>query len=147
MKPKTKAGLLVVIPLVALCILGNIPSTETYARAEEEPTPQNVVVETFNAEVTAYTSTEEETDDTPFLTASGEAVGPGTIACPSRLKFGTIIQIEKRIFKCNDRMNIRYRHTNHFDIWVESKDEALAWGRKTVQVSIILQVIPSFAIK
>ncbi len=146
MKPKTRAVLLVVIPLVALCILGNIPSTETYVRAAEEE-PQNVAVETFDAEVTAYTSTEEETDDTPFLTASGDTVGPGTIACPSRLKFGTIIQIENRFFKCNDRMNARYRHTNHFDIWVESKAEAIAWGRKTVQVSIILQVIPSFAIK
>ena len=136
-----------VIPLFTIFVLGSIPATETYVRAEEVIEPQNVAVETFNAEVTAYTSTEEETDDTPFLTASGETVGPGTIACPLRLKFGTIIQIEKRIFKCNDRMNLRYRHTNHFDIWVESKDEAIAWGRKTVEVSIILQVIPSFAIK
>lgn len=144
MKTSSKVFSLVLFYILFIVIIGNLKSTITYVRAEEVELPR---LETFPAEVTAYTSSVDETDDTPFLTASGETTGPGTIACPSRFKFGTLIQIEKQIFKCNDRMHKRFRDTNHFDIWVESKDEARQWGRKTVEVSVILQVIPIFAEK
>lgn len=144
MKTSSKVFLLVLFYILFIAIIGNLKSTITYVRAEEVELPR---LETITAEVTAYTSSVDETDDTPFLTASGETTAPGTIACPSRFKFGTMIQIEKRIFKCNDRMHKRFRDTNHFDIWVESKAEARQWGRKTVEVSIILQVIPIFAEK
>lgn len=144
MKTSSKVFLLVLFYILFIVIIGNLKSTITYVRAEEIDLP---VLDTFTAEVTAYTSSEDETDDTPFLTASGETTGPGTIACPSRFKFGTLIQIEKRIFKCNDRMHKRFRDTNHFDIWLEDKKSAREWGRRTIQVSVILPAIHSLAEK
>lgn len=99
---------------------------------------ENQVVEVIMSEVTAYTSSVDETDDTPYLTASGDLVGPETVACPSRYSFGTKIQIEKRVFICKDRMNKRFRDKNYFDIWVESKEIAKEFGRKkNIEVLIL----------
>lgn len=148
MKVKTRLGLLVVIPQFALYALSNIPSAETYVRvAEAIEKPVYQTVETLHAEISAYTSSEDETDDTPTITANGETTGPGTIACPSRYKFGTLIEIEDRIYKCNDRMAKRYRDTNHFDIWFETKREALIFGRQKLTVSVISIDIHSLAEK
>lgn len=145
---KNRYGLLVLFYLVALVALGNTSSTETYVRvAEAESAPLYKTVETLHAEVSAYTSDVAETDEDPFTTANGDTVGEGTIACPSRYKFGTMIQIENRIYKCNDRMNIRYRETNHFDIWFENKKEALIFGRQKLTISIITIDIHSYASK
>src|SRR4030042_3654518 len=52
-----------------------------YDSTTEEP-------RTIEALVTAYSSTPEETDDTPFITASGNYVRPGVIAA-NFLPFGT----------------------------------------------------------
>lgn len=142
MNNRNKAVTLVLAYAIILVLLSRSEATVTYVRAAE-PEP----VEVFIAEVTAYTSSEEETDDTPLLTASGELVGPGTIACPSRFAFGTLVRIEKRLYTCRDRMNARYRSTNHFDIWVETKQEAYAWGRRKVQVSIFPSDIHTLAEK
>lgn len=126
----------VLIPLFAIVALGNMESTITYTRAEE-PSPAEIVL----AEVSAYTSSPEETDEDPFTTANGDRVGPGTIACPSRFPFGTKLLIEKREYTCNDRMNARYRETNHFDIWFETKAQAIEFGRKKLEVAVISPVI------
>lgn len=88
------------------------------------------------AVVTAYTSSIEETDDNPWETASGTKPGPGTVACPDRLPFGTVIEIEGRRFTCEDRMNKRYRESDHYDVWVESKEIALNWGKKELEIIV-----------
>lgn len=89
------------------------------------------------AEVSAYTSRPEETDDTPTITASGEEVYSGGIACPVRFKFGTQIEINGTVYTCNDRMNKRYADSNHFDIWMESYEDAIHWGRRHVEVAVL----------
>ena len=98
------------------------------------------VVEPFKNEivatVTGYTSSVDETDDTPFLTASGETTRHGIVACPSRFEFGTVIEIEGTRYECKDRMNKRYRDQNRFDIWFETKTEARNWGVKEVVVAV-----------
>lgn len=145
---RNRYGLLVLFYLAALVALGNTSSTDTYVRvAEAESVPAYRTIETLHAEISAYTSDEAETDDTPTITANGETVGQGTIACPSRFAFGTQVMIEKRIYRCNDRMNERYRGTNHFDIWFSSKKSALEFGRQRLTVSIISQDIHSLAEK
>ena len=105
------------------------------AHAEEldEPAPEYEVI---IAEVSAYTSSVDETDDTPFITASGQRTRDGIIACPSRFDFGQIIEIKGKDYECQDRMNKRYRDKNNFDIWVVTKSEAFAWGRRTLEVKI-----------
>jgi len=112
-----------------------IPVQESEVRVvEDEPHLRPGVI--LDGEVTAYTSSPEETDDDPFITASGERVGKGTAACPSRYSFGTEIVIEGKTYRCQDRMNSRYRETNRFDIWMESKDEAYEWGIKELQIEV-----------
>lgn len=93
--------------------------------------------EIIKAEVSAYTSAVDETDDTPHITASGEITRHGIVACPSRFEFGTKIEIEGQIFECQDRMAGRYRSGNYFDVWVESKEVAYKWGRKNLNIKIL----------
>lgn len=90
----------------------------------------------IQATVTAYTSSVEETDDNPMETASGTVPGPGTIACPSKWPFGTRVEIEGRLYTCEDRMNKRYRESEHYDVWLPSKDEALEWGRREITILV-----------
>ena len=101
-----------------------------YVRAEEN---HRLVV----AEISAYTSSVDETDDTPTLMADGTTTRHGAIACPSKYSFGTQVQIGDDKYFCSDRMNKRYRDSEHFDIWVESKEKAFAWGRRTLTIKII----------
>lgn len=96
-----------------------------------EPPPVRIEIE---AEVTAYTSSPDETDDTPEINAAGTKPGPGSIACPRRFDLGTVFIIEGRRYTCDDRMNKRY--TNRFDIWMESKDDAIEHGIQTLKVEI-----------
>lgn len=92
--------------------------------------------EWFKAEFSAYTASEDETDSSPSIMASGKKVYKGAIACPRALSFGSIVEIKDMgKFVCEDRMNIRYK--NNFDIFMESKDEALSFGRKTLEYRII----------
>lgn len=93
--------------------------------------------ETMLAEVSAYTSSVDETDDTPNINAAGTKPGPGSIACPSRYEFGTEIVIRDESYFCDDRMNPRYSGGDYFDIWMETKPEAFQWGRRQVEVKVI----------
>lgn len=101
----------------------------------EEIVPPHTFV---SATVTAYTSSVDETDDDPFITASGKTVRDGTLACPSKYKFGTVIEIQGERYTCEDRMNKRYRHTERFDIWVQTKSDAFQWGKKQLFVKVYL---------
>ena len=91
---------------------------------------------TIKAEITMYSSEVGQTDDTPFTTANGERVKDGGIACPVKYKFGTKVEINNKIYKCNDRMGTRYQNTEHFDIWSESKQQALSFGRKQMTIKV-----------
>ena len=97
----------------------------------------DVISDTIKATITAYTSSVDETDDTPFITASGVRTRRGIIACPSKYKFGTQIVIEGRQFICEDRMNPRYWDENRFDVWVETKHEAFNWGVRELEVLVL----------
>lgn len=88
------------------------------------------------AVVTAYTSSKGETDSRPFETASGERVKPGTLACPSKLAFGTVVEINGQQYTCLDRMNKRYRNVEAYDVWVESKAVAYEWGRQMLPIKV-----------
>ncbi len=129
--------LIFIIPLIAIYILAEAFFTAynpplTYAQ-EVEKVERNVV----KAIVTAYTSSVDETDDRPWETASGAIAGHSSIACPERLKFGTRIKIKEKEYICDDRMNIKYRDREHFDIWKTTKKEAFAWGRQNIEVEIL----------
>lgn len=90
-----------------------------------------------HAVVTAYTSDPAETDDTPTITASGTTTRPG-VAANNCLPFGTRIEVGGRRYVVEDRMNARYG-CDRYDLWTESKSDALSWGRRKVEVSIALE--------
>ena len=99
------------------------------------PAPDKVV----KAVITAYTSTPDQTDDSPFTAASGKHVYDGMIAA-NWLPFGTRVKIPSlygdKVFTVDDRMNARYGY-GRMDIWFDSsKGEAKKFGVKRVEVEI-----------
>lgn len=91
------------------------------------------------ATITAYTSTPDQTDDSPFIAASGKRVYDGMIAA-NWLPMGTKIKIPSlygdKIFSVEDRMNKRFGY-GRMDIWLDtSKSEARKFGVKHVEVEV-----------
>ncbi len=79
--------------------------------------------------VTFYSSTIDQTDDTPFITANGTHVRYGIVAA-NFLPFGTRIKLPDlfggEVFVVHDRMNDRF--SNRVDIWVATREEAIERG-------------------
>ena len=125
------AGLLsklVLSSAVSLSVIFSIPSTTTYVRPPERPG------ELITAVITSYNSVPEQTDDTPFDTASGTHVHDGTLACPKIYAFGTQVEIAGKVYTCEDRMNQKF--PDRFDIWMEATSSSAAWGTRTMQIKI-----------
>jgi len=131
---------------------------------DDDPEDSVLAVDVI-ATITAYTSSVEETDNTPCLSASGvdlchniadsmEKYGydvfsaDGVIACPKKYPFGTIVGIPKKLdgglsyydeYICLDRMNSRYDKEERFDIYFggpENRQKALNWGIRTLNIKI-----------
>lgn len=89
--------------------------------------------------VTAYSSTPDQTDDTPFTTASGKQVTDGIIA-NNMLPFGTKVMIPElygdKIFVVEDRMN-KKKSDYHIDIWMPDRTLALNFGVKTAEIQVL----------
>ena len=87
---------------------------------------------------TAYSSTPDQTDDTPFVTASGTQVRDGVVAA-NFLPIGTDIRIPElygnRVFTVEDRMHPRKEY--QVDIWFSSKTEALEFGTKITTIEVL----------
>jgi 3D (Asp-Asp-Asp) domain-containing protein len=88
--------------------------------------------------VTAYTSSEDETDSTPLINAAGTRPQDGSIACPSKYPFGTLVMIQGKEYRCDDRMARDLQDQPQFDIWVTSKKEAFEFGRQLVIATVQL---------
>ena len=99
---------------------------------------------TLRAVITAYTSTKDQTDDDPFIAATGKRVHDGMIAA-NFLPFGTKVKIPAlygdKIFVVEDRMNARYGY-GRMDMWMDAtKAEARKFGVKRVEVEIFYPTI------
>lgn len=101
--------------------------------------PEPKVGQTIKMVITAYSSTPEETDDTPFITASGSYVKDGIVA-NNFLPFGTKIRIPDiygdKIFVVEDRMNWRKSDYN-LDVWFPAHNLAENFGVKRTYVEIL----------
>ena len=103
--------------------------------AEEAPKqePKRVMWVT----VTAYSSTPDQTDDTPFYTANGTHVHDGIVAA-NFLKFGTKVHFPDyfggKEFSVEDRMNKRF--PDRMDIWFATREEAVKFGIRELKVEI-----------
>ncbi|HCA67361.1 MAG: hypothetical protein A2249_03385 [Candidatus Jacksonbacteria bacterium RIFOXYA2_FULL_44_7] len=87
--------------------------------------------------ITFYSSTPDQTDDTPFITANGTKVRDG-IAAANFLQFGTRFRLPElyggKVFVVHDRMHQRFG--SRIDIWVETREEAIERGVKYTIVEI-----------
>jgi 3D (Asp-Asp-Asp) domain-containing protein len=114
---------------------GSVVST---ANPSDSKAKAKSVVKTFMVSASAYSSSVDETDSTPFITAAGTYTRDGIVAA-NFLPMGTAIKIPSiygnKIFVVEDRMNSRY--TYNVDVWFPSKDLAKQFGRKTVKIEIV----------
>ncbi len=88
--------------------------------------------------ITAYSSTVDQTNSEPFITASGAWVRDGIIAA-NFLSFGTKVRIPEifgdKIFVVKDRMHSRNSHK--IDVWFPSREEALLFGVRNAYIEIL----------
>lgn len=84
----------------------------------------------------AYSSTADQTDGNPFITASGSHVHPGTIAA-NFLPFGSQVRIGNNLYTVEDRLNARYNGKYIVDVWFPSRGEALQFGVRVVEIEIV----------
>ena len=89
--------------------------------------------------ITAYSSAPDQTDDTPFITASGKKVADGIIA-NNLLPFGTKVRIPQlygdKVFVVEDRMHSR-KGKYHADIWMPEYLQAKNFGAKITEIEVI----------
>lgn len=134
--------------ILAFCLLGialpestkaDAPSATIASYVAKASNEAKKAVKTMKVVITAYSSTEDQTDDTPFITASGKHVADG-IAANNGLPLGTKIRIPglygDKIFVIEDRMNKRMGD-HRFDIWFPSKDLALKFGVKNAEIQVL----------
>ncbi|MBX4189825.1 3D domain-containing protein [Candidatus Parcubacteria bacterium] len=93
---------------------------------------------TYIVQASAYSSTVDQTDDSPFITASGTYVRDGVVAA-NFLPIGTLIKIPdiygNKIFVVEDRMNSRY--WMNVDLWFPTREAAMTFGRKQIKIEIV----------
>ena len=100
------------------------------------------VAYTKQTSITAYSSTPDQTDSTPCITANGFNLckhGEENIIAANFLPFGAKVRIPDhfgdKIFIVQDRMNARYK--NRVDIWMKDRSSAKKWGIRYAQVEIL----------
>lgn len=118
------------------------PKAVAKAKPKVAAAPQAVSISTGTnskwVTVTAYSSTVDQCDSNPFITASGKHVRDGIIAT-NALAFGTKVMFPSvygnKVFTVEDRMNRRY--SDRADIWFETREEAKLFGIKKLEMVII----------
>lgn len=92
----------------------------------------------FIINASAYTAAADECGKSDGITASGLKVKvKETIACPREFPFGTKLNIEGMgTYICQDRGGAI--KGNHIDIYMETKKEAFAFGRKNLLAEVIM---------
>ena len=88
----------------------------------------------IRATITAYNNTVEQCDSTPNIMASGNRVYEGAIACPTWLEFGKKVEIDRKVYTCEDRMATS--NDGMFDIFMFDKGSAIEWGKQIKNVKI-----------
>lgn len=100
----------------------------------------------FPVTVTGYSSTPDQTDDTPFVTASNTRVRRGIIAMSRDLlreftpgapfSYGDKVQLEGvGVFTVEDTMHPRF--DKRVDIWFSSRAAARQWGCRDKVLSLL----------
>ena len=93
----------------------------------------------INVVVTAYSSTVDQTDNSPYLTAAGTKVEDGVVA-NNTLPFGTKIKFPAlygdKVFTVEDRLHWK-KSNYHVDVWFPSREKALEFGKKHTYIEVL----------
>jgi len=142
--PQWIVGVLILAGLLAILCGSFFSETEKYKQEMKDGPVLFIEIKEIIpvlSEITAYNSERGQTDSTPFLTASNKRVYDGVVANNCH-PFGTRVLIEGKEYEVQDRMNSRYTKCGkdemwYFDIWFETKKQALEWGVKKIPVKIL----------
>lgn len=86
--------------------------------------------------MSAYTASDDECGNHEGITASGTRVKQGrTIAAPSWIPFGTKVIIGGHEYTVEDRGG--YICDNRLDIYMDSREDAVEFGRKEMEVTVV----------
>ncbi|MFH1890038.1 MAG: hypothetical protein ABIJ91_00485 [Candidatus Kuenenbacteria bacterium] len=92
---------------------------------------------TMHVTVSAYSSTNGQTDDTPYLTAFNTPIRDGVVAA-NFLPVGTVIRFPDkfgdRLFVVEDRMDERF--SLQVDVWMSDREEAKKFGIQYLKLEI-----------
>lgn len=118
---------------------GPVPVASVWGNTTEMiPSEPRVVEVIENVWITAYTSSPEETDSTPYTTAYLTQVREGIVAT-NMLPFGTKIRIPEvfgeRVFTVEDKMHRRKQ--NFVDIWMPDKQMAKEFGINSATIVVL----------
>ncbi len=103
----------------------------------EKPEVKEITGKKLVANLSAYTAAADECGKSDGITASGKKVTANrTLACPKGYAFGTKVYIEGMgEYTCEDRGGAI--KGNKFDIYVVTKAEAFAFGRRNMNVTVL----------
>ena len=89
--------------------------------------------ESYIMETTAYNATAEQCGKADGITASGTYVTEGrTVAC-NDFPFGTKLLIGENVYVVEDRCG----YDNVVDIYFDSHHDAMSWGRRVMEVTVV----------
>ena len=105
---------------------------------EARSAPEETYKRKLTVVLTAYSSTPDQTDSTPFITAANTPVRDG-VAAANFLPFGTKFKVPKlfgdKVFTVEDRMHTKYN--DRIDIWFGSRTAAKEFGLRKATVFIL----------
>jgi 3D (Asp-Asp-Asp) domain-containing protein len=138
------AALLIGLGTLKTAVVGDILGPSDFPSDQLEYSSELVnespITDTKSVEVvvTAYSSREQETDDTPYTTAAGTTVRTGVVAA-NWLPLGTKVRIPEifgdEVFTVEDRMH--KRNKNKLDVWFPNTEDALRFGVRRTRVEIL----------
>lgn len=111
------------------------PKLVSLRALQQRSRPDNVYARIL---VTGYSSTVDQTDATPFVTASGSRVHDGTIAI-NVFPFGTRVRFlnyrPNQVFTVEDRHHPRL--SVRADIWFPSRRAAVEFGARVLEMVVV----------
>lgn len=89
---------------------------------------------TMLANISAYTADSDECGKADGITASGVVAEAGRTIAMDGVPFGTEVEIDGHVYVVEDRFGGGY--SDRIDIFMDTKAEAFAWGRRYLEVKI-----------
>lgn len=116
-----------------LPLMKHDPSVESLEVPSIEASPMSEAKESYIMETTAYNATVEQCGKADGITASGTYVTEGrTVAC-NDFPFGTKLLIGENVYVVEDRCG----YDGVVDIYFDDHRDAMNWGRKTMEVTVV----------